>query len=357
MNAINIPNYGDLSFIDSNYLNFLRRTTICYGPSETGKSIIIRWIMNILSPYIPQIIVICPTNSSNLGYTKCVPKNCIFTDIKPDIFRSIWKRQECATALYNKVNDPTILRNLCAKANNFTINNHIKKIEENQREKLDLIDRSSILNFAQKMEQSDTIKNSANKQLIKLYKAAIGKCKYTNLTKDEEISVKFLNFNPNLLLIMDDCQAQIAEWIKDPTICELFYQGRHNYVSTIMSMQSDTGKPGLAPGIRNSVFNSIFTDPNVAMRFFQNKENGFDLQTKKDASKIISEIFKSNTNGIDNFKRLVYSRLDKVAKLRYLIADENPNLKFGCASLWDYCDKIPKNETDDDNKFKSMFNI
>lgn len=362
--SINIPGVGPLPFIDKSPQNFFRRTTIAYGPSETGKSVITKWIMEILQPYIPNVIVICPTDGANDGYRGIVPERCIFTKIDVKTLQDIWRRQEEAVETYNRANRIDVLKSLFNKANDLTSQSIATRIERLTKTSLDMLANDRRINSAQRKEQTKAIEKSLATSLRNIYKKTIRNYgdrlqSRRDINEDERYAIKYIDFNPSLLLVMDDCQAEIAEWIKDTTVGQLFYQGRHQWVTTIMTMQSDTGKPGLPPGIRRNTFNNFFTDPNVAMSFFNNSANAFPNDIKKQASKCITEIFKENGSGIENYKRFVYSRLDKIAKLRYVIADEPENLRFGCPALWKLCDSIPVDpkKQSASSKFSACFGV
>lgn len=360
--SINIPGFGPLPYIDNNPRNFFRRTTIAYGPSETGKSVIVRYIMKILRPYIPAVIVICPTDGANEGYKGIVPERCIFTRIDTKLLEDTWARQEEASETYNKANNIDVLRELFVKANDMSAMGMVTRIERLTRDNIAQITRDPAMNSAQRKEQTRAIEKSLMSAQRRIYKKTIRNARdqlaRRDLTEDEKYAIKFIDFNPALLLIMDDCQAQIAEWIKNPTVAKLFYQIRHVWGTLLMTMQSDTGRPGLPPGIRGNVFTSIFTDPTVATRFFNNKDNGFTTEDRKRATKVIYELFRENANGAENYKRFVYARLDKKAKFRYFIPDDPETFQFGAPSLWRLCENIPQfSKKDGNTKFAGCFTI
>lgn len=361
--SINIPGYGDLPAVDANPKTFFRRSTIAYGPSDTGKSVILKWIMELLQPYIPNVIVICPTDGANDGYKGVVPERCIFTDIDVKTLQDIWARQDGAVATYNRANDIDTLRSIFRKANDMNAISMAQRIDRISRASIENIQRDRRLNAAEKKEQTTAIEKKLTSTLRSIFKKTIRSyrdvlLRRRDLNDDEQYAIKYVDFNPSLLLIMDDCQAQIAEWIKDPTVAKLFYQGRHNWITTLFTMQSDTGKPGLPPGIRRNTFNSFFTDPNVAVSFFGNSANSFPSDMKRKATKCVNEIYKPNPHGIDNFKRLAYLRNDKVSQMRYILADEPTNLKMGSPALWRLCEGIPTDrQTTTNTKFSSCFGI
>ena len=52
--------------------------------------------------------------------------------------------------------------------------------------------------------------------------------KQKHLTEDEKYSLMYLNFNPRLLLIFDDCSAQLKPFFNKEIFRMLFYQNRHS---------------------------------------------------------------------------------------------------------------------------------
>lgn len=58
----------------------------------------------------------------------------------------------------------------------------------------------------------------------------------------------------SVMLIMDDCMSSKGEWLKDPQILELFFNGRHHHLSFILTMQFSLGIP---PELRSN-FDYIF---------------------------------------------------------------------------------------------------
>jgi hypothetical protein len=57
-----------------------------------------------------------------------------------------------------------------------------------------------------------------------------------------------------IMLIMDDCMSSKGDWLKDPQILELFFNGRHHHMSFILTMQFSLGIP---PELRSN-FDYIF---------------------------------------------------------------------------------------------------
>jgi Cdc6-like AAA superfamily ATPase len=82
---------------------FLNRSIIVYGPTNSGKSVIITHILKQLREKIPNVIVICPTNNMNHVYTGLVPDQLIHSEVTPELIKNIVKKQEAGGEIYNTV--------------------------------------------------------------------------------------------------------------------------------------------------------------------------------------------------------------------------------------------------------------
>lgn len=49
--------------------------------------------------------------------------------------------------------------------------------------------------------------------------------------------------DPRIFIVMDDCLASKLSWIKDPSIYEIFFNGRHYHIMYILTMQFPLGIP------------------------------------------------------------------------------------------------------------------
>lgn len=343
--SINVPMYGELPHVDAAPSVFFRQTTVLYGPSKTGKTVIGKWILNILKPYIPNVIVICPTADSNNDYADIIPDRCIFRTITVEKIREVWQRQQEASKLWSKANNLKTMVAVLLAGNDRKHIDKYNRLQNFVKTKFAELERSKMPASKIKELKKNTTKKM-EEVTRRICKSAFRNGCFKSRLNDEEaqIVVKYVNFNPSLLLILDDCQAEIGKWGKDETINLLFFQGRHEWVTSIYMMQGDSGKNGLPPEIRLNAFNNFFTDRTTATRFFKNTSNSFTHEDIRDAEKVINTIFKQEA-GVDNYKKMYYSRLDPVAKFRYVIADEPDDMKFGSQYLWELCKKIPTEKT------------
>lgn len=362
--SINIPGIGRLPFMDNDHKNFYKYSTILYGASGSGKTTVLMHLLKILQPYIPSIIVISPTSNANNAYKGIVPDNMVITDISPVYLRNVLDRQKISTQFYNTANDMNNLQSVFGKCKNGDAEKLIITIRNYARQKITELEASD-LDYANKREHKDKIVDTTTAQIKNIFKKVIREnrskllAKKIELSKEELTTVKYLDFNPATLLILDDCASQIDKWGKDPVMNEFFFEGRHYNITSIYTMQNDKSLP---TGIRKNTFISIFTDSGSATSFFENKANAIMSSTKKMAIKVIDHLFATNIDGKPNFKKMVYARLDPKYLLRYVIADIPRDFKFGSKPFWEFCNKLPKNGEsttgiDENNKFYSAFSV
>jgi energy-coupling factor transporter ATP-binding protein EcfA2 len=372
MNDIHVRGYGKLPHILSKPEYFFLKTTILYGISGTGKTTIVKWILSLLKKYIPNIIIIAPTDAANKSYVGVAPDMCIKYSVNIKDIKDIIERQKIALKTYNKANDIQILKKLYMRTDR-KYNNKLTRIVREQKIAIRNVDSNLSLNSNDKITESKKIQEKTIEEVRRIYKKAIHeniidlneiKC---DLTSDEQYSLKFLYFNPSLLLLMDDCGAEIKKWGKKEELQEIFFQGRHTWITSIYTLQTDGG---LLPSIRTNAFVSIFTDANSSNHFFANKANSFSKEQKKKAESLTDKIFESendNQNNISrnrkrkNFKRLVYNRSNHQDPFTYIEAPIIPRLKFGSSKLWEFCTKIPiKHDdevVDETSQFYNSFSI
>ena len=124
------------------------------------------------------------------------------------------------------------------------------------------------------------------------------------MSAEQSYCLKYLDFNPNLGLIVDDCAAQIKQWGKDETIGKIFYQGRHNFITSIYTFQHDKL---LDTNFRQNAFISIFTTEKCARAYFTRPTNNFDKDEQNKVKNILKEIFVPS-DPAKKFQKLIYVR-------------------------------------------------
>lgn len=350
---------GELPNLNMKPNDLLLRSHVLYGDSNSGKSTIIYHMLKILRPYIPTFIVISPTSASNGDYDDRVPDVLIFKEPTKEVFLSIYQRQEAAAAFYRKANKLDILAGLYSKIRDKKVDAIImaikrkrifakqKTMEQYSRDHSKRDDELKLIDDT----HDDTLRNvyrvsirSHREHLMKRYK----------LNSEQIYTLKYLDFNPNLCLIVDDCAAQIKAWGKDETISKIFYQGRHNFITSIYTFQHDKL---LDSNFRQNAFTSIFTTEKCARAYFGRSTNNFDKEEIKKINGYIKDTFVSS-DPQKKFQKFAYIRENKNPYYRFT-ATKYPKFKVCFPYVQKYCEYVKSNEEimDIDNPFMKNFMI
>ena len=238
-----------LQWLEKDYNLFLRKMCLLFGGSGTGKSTILDEIMFMLKPYIPVCFVIAPTNSSNQTFTGKVPRR--FIKDGRDLNKLVeWlekfvSRQKNTAQIYMNANNLANLKSLFDKVSDSQAKEVEASILKKANDSLIFIESSPTLNFAQKKTQKSAIKVERDKILRKVYKTSIRYHKLIleksrSLSKKERSALTFLDINPHVLLVLDDCASKFKKLYKMTTaIKEIFYEGRQSFITTIITTQDD----------------------------------------------------------------------------------------------------------------------
>lgn len=321
---------------DFNYTNFLDKCIVLYGETKTGKSFIMVDILYQLKPHAEQIIVICPTDPQNRTYSNgMVPLPCIHYTITTKLLDDIWKRQNALGSVYKRANKHEVLKSLFRR---IPVSDEIKLMMEHINKKKK--ERKEEV-LRQGLGESDTKKKINNmeeeytKLLTLIYKSQINnniaKLRKMNLSQDEAFSLKYLNLNPRLVLIFDDCTDLLKKFKSHPVIQRLFYQGRWAYITALFACHTDKA---LDPELKKNAFISIYTEESCAKAFFERKSNDWDKEAKMRAIQACKAAFTQ----LAPFQKLAWLREEK--QFYRLTAQKHDDFRFGSQYIWEYCNQI-----------------
>lgn len=342
---------------------FLRKSTVLYGTSGSGKTYLIRDIMYLLRNHFARVWVFCPTNAQNNMYTGFVPNALIFDYPSIEIIRDIYEFQKVARGIYETANKIVTLRSLFMKIpqNQKAIlyERELLKLQDVAMQKMHIQYTSDV----KREEMAEKIREIMTEKLRQHYKRLIGmkadKLAAMELSEEERYTLKYLYFSPDSLVIFDDAMMEVDQIIKkgkkdvngDPVIQNFFFKGRHLFISTIYAMQSDKM---FDPDLRKNTFTSIFTSSDEAMGYFGKSSNGVSLDERRDAWACIEEIF-SEKNKPKHMK-FVYLK-DSPHKYQYVIAA--PHTKFPMCGdpVRKFCERIEERSKsiDKTSKFAKKF--
>jgi adenylylsulfate kinase-like enzyme len=152
-----------------------------------------------------------------------------------------------------------------------------------------------------------------------------------SLSKDEQFTLKYLNFNPRIALIFDDCTEQIKRNKSHPIIQKLFYQGRHSFVTTIIACHTDKA---LDAELKKNAFVSIYTEETCAHACFERKSSDLDKEARARATAAC----KASFTPLNKHIKLAWVREEK--KFYKLCATRREDFQFGSPYIWEYCKQI-----------------
>lgn len=325
---------------------YLNKIILMYGQTGSGKTVMIEEIMKILSNHVPLVRVFSPTNASNNIYTNKVPNRLISTQVRLSDVESLYRRQEEVMEVYRIVNSIENLasvfalvandkeRHLIDNANYYAT----RRLKENERNP----------NEYQRRTDRTSITKEHEKYVVGVYKKVIRSnlsrlvANIEQLSKDQVIVVKFLDINPHILVIFDDCASVSKTWKNSEIFRKLFYESRHNFITTIFTFQGDTD---ITPDLRKSGHISIFATELSANTYFTKDSNGMgkDKQRKAMIQEAIRMIYGENNEETGVFRRLVFVR-NSPHQLQWTQAQQYDDFQMCGQYIRAYCEHIPQSK-------------
>lgn len=330
--------------------NYLDKTTLIFGGTGSGKTRIIEEILYICKDYIPNYIVLAPRTSDS-AYREKLSARCIKEDLTKEKFELIWQRQVHLTQIYNIANNINVLRELFNKINNRTLTIAVQAIMARATEFTNLINRHPHFDFAQKKAQKTLVKEHTDRKLLKMFKNAIRKHKdqltLLPLSVDERIALEYLDMNPRLMMVIDDCSEKIKIWMKywkkrdrDNPFEGIFFKGRHNFITLVFAAHDDKY---VETEFRKNARTTIYTTSQALSTAIGKQGSGFTPAEKKEALKMAASVFHEEIQGVKTYKKLCYVREDTMP-FKYTIATVYDDFTIGSQPLQELASKMPKRD-------------
>lgn len=327
--------------------DIVNKSIVIYGSRGSGKSIICKDIMYRLRNEIPCAIVFNSSESSNGCFSAHVSKPFLYEKIELKVLEDIWRRQESITEIHKKVNDVEVLTKIILK---LKLDNIIDMIIKTDKKKEQIADKlqSKIESETIFLTEMNKLNDKFNDVKLLLLKGVIKRIKKKikdglinkdSLSKEELDIVKFIDINPNILLIFDDCAAELKKFNKTDMLRKMFYRSRHVNISFIITAQDEID---LDASLRKNSNITILCDGNCCNGFFERNSNSFGKKLKH-LSKEISEIIYS---GDYKNTKLIYNK-DGVDKLMWYTANIHNNFIFGSKHTLEFSKKIIKDKEHD----------
>lgn len=322
---------------DKDIAYLLNQTIVIYGLRRSGKTTIVIDLIYICREAIPVMFIVSQSSTINSSFTGIVPQSCIHSTMDKEwiedllvrqkercLIHKIASREDLIYSLYNKVKSSkdAAWQQVCIEKANMWIN------EINSNEFMDSDTRN---------EHIHRLQSDLKRRLVQFYKRVIQKNatvlerRSHQLTDKENICLKFLDFNPNIMLVFDDCASIFKKWVREsPSIKEIFYNGRHYNITLILTAQDDKE---IDTELRKNSAVSIFTSQQAATSNFSRSANSYAPSVKRRATTCIERIFTKDHNTSNN-KKLVYLQMDVDDQFMYMKADIHEPFTACCSSLW-----------------------
>lgn len=333
-----IPKSGGVSipWIELTSKLLLNSSIAVYGVSGSGKTVIFRYIIDLLKNLVSSYTVYSPSNNTNKNYTGTIPPRCIYTNPSEEEIKSHWTTQEQRATLYIVINEPIIYEiesthPLTSTTDVCTlpcIDWIIRYLNSEAREDASLLVQQWEDNLALKIQEITT-KYAGNieqmrgpinkakkethvgcrkdkKKLIAERKEQLAKYKDSKdldpSFKNQPLGnlwnfAKYIRMNPNKLIIKDDVSGLLKTWEKItvsnekgapvPIQLEEGFRGRHLFMTIITAIHVYSA---LGKKIRGNSHVIIFTSADSAYDFIKHNDTIPAVQ-KKILSAQIDTIF------------------------------------------------------------------
>jgi hypothetical protein len=346
---------------------FLEKTLIIYGASNSGKTTVIVELMKILSPYIPVCWICAPFDRTTRSYSRRVPEQAVHYNLNPAHIEGLIKLQDAKAKVYRMVNSETSLTPLFNKVANQQDKAKIQEMRGMLSRYTSMI-HQEVPDRRQQKLLNDKMQEHTQNSIVQYMKRTITRAKTdgtlmaNQLSPVEQTMVKMLWINPRILIILDDTTAQFKKISKSPHLEDIFYAGRHNWITLIATFHSDTAMPA---SLRRNVFLAMFMSAENARRFFfatgQTQGMRMEKHERAKIEEILRVVFGSdNSEPLVPYCKLVYCREasagERFATHVAVLMDDN-QFQFGSDKFREYCSKVSKDETNGQSLLALLSNI
>lgn len=342
------------------------RSAIFYGPSGTGKTVLIYDFMYKARHIFPRVMVFAPTNREKRDYEGIIPKELVYEEFGLDDIKTIYETQKAAAHTYNTANDIKVLQQIFNRISTEPQKHYVKNVLLRQKLLAEQEIKRNYTEIGSRKDRLEKLETMFKDKLRAFYKERviapnIAILRQMPLSNDERLAVKYLNYNPRILIVFDDAMTELMTLIKkgkhinESVILEFFYKGRWAYITHFYAFQDDNR---LDSEIKKNAFFSIFTSSNVATAFFGRGATNFSKLDQLRAAAAIKEIFSDDEDSsVPKHHKLVYNRMDSKHPFQYTKADLHDEFNMCSKAVRTYCEKIAKEEdlVDKNNPYLKRF--
>jgi len=351
------PSGHEVPRIEMDAAMLLHRSIAVYGPSGTGKTVIVKHILEQLREAVPCAIVVCPSEPTNRNYEGIISSQLIHFAMEwPDPKRPtqrlggkkgaeewlkhVWARQSALASSYALGRDLKRLKRLgrhLKPAAQASCTRELGALAARRRELEAAAARTYRHSEARREEAVQKIRglteegerNCLRAHLVADYNQV---WRQPALTEGDKACLKNLTLNPNLVIVFDDCGPDLSEIKGNKVLKNMLFRGRHNYVTLVFCLQDDTE---FSPALRKNIFINVMASDQTASSVLGR------TATTATQRRAVGEYVDTVFSGDEIHRKLIYLRDDPSQQHYYhFTASEYARRPFGSVAVRELCDKV-----------------
>jgi hypothetical protein len=307
---------------------FLDKTTLLLGGSKTGKSVLTKHILTVLSgcgEILP--ILFCPT-AREAGYYDFIPSVCIYPKPTIEIYVKVYNEQATKSSIYQKrtiENYKPIFETCASTQQRNALNAIMTRIFSQHRVRSNGALRDKLDRAVTNWMESIIVRHRAQLQ--------------TRFAKGTDMQKMLIHLagtkQPRTICIWDDCAAFVS-FFKSEQFKESSYNGRHIGITHIVAFQDLNSVPS---DIRRNAHRTVFTAKNVATCYFDRASTGLSRDDRVVGLSSSEYVFNiAPKEGKHHYKLLYVPNMEEGCTLtdKFYAIRANPNVmqKLGSHKLW-----------------------
>jgi energy-coupling factor transporter ATP-binding protein EcfA2 len=331
----------------------INRSISIYGATGSGKTAIVKHILDLLIDEVDQALIVSPTESANMSFKNYIPQPLIHYNMSmPDpkfpnnaskrlvgnkgalaFIKTVWDRQDMLTQTYNTANKPETLQRLFNKVATAKKAAGLKDLKRAKKTRDEFIQRLEERKTAEGFDREEALQKVEERYTEmkgKLYKKYVGEDinrmwkMYPTLTTEEKWALHYFELNPKMVIIFDDCADELKSLGDKPEFKALFYKNRHVNLTVIFCFQDDTD---LKTPLRKNSYLSIFCTSIVCTANFCRPANNYPKQVKQRIEDIAAAIY-----GEHAYTKLLQFRDDPKGVVFYRFRAPRAKNKMFCST-------------------------
>lgn len=309
------PSGIDIKYVGDCRAFFLNQFVNVFGRSKSGKTKLVRTILEDLQRIFSTTWAINPTDPVQKVYSGMMPGGAVFKSTEHKslltFLTNLWNRQEIISAVFTKIDSPEFLGKFYAMAATEKTNRALLRIQALEQKikstfdaKIAKVGESDPDKKGELEDQRKSILDEMQQFKHKIMRKAILNARpailQQSITDEERKCLMKIDLNPYTLLIFDDCSEKLKKLQESEIYNMMITKCRWNYM-TIFMITHDIRF--IVPLGRRSAHKTIYTTSDIACVGLKDRDSGGTADVKKHADEIAQTVFEGGRN---RFRKLIY---------------------------------------------------